>query len=1261
MIAFGLSIALFLFWLVLGYAVVSALHTRRNTVQSLLLAPAVGLATTVLPIFCLNRAGLSVGRFGIALGAALALLAAALLWRIRPLMPLSRYAAFLAVFLLALGLTGRPMLEFGFDWVSYANDDMANYVLLADRVLNHGFYDIPDLDAVVSGRDYSLPYWFLHVATGSRPGSELVLAWVSSMTGLTGHQEFMPIILALHVVLISAAGALVCQSRRLRLAALLTCGLLSLSALTSLGTLYQLIAQVGGLGLLATSATLLLRPYQSMPPRAAIRRGILTGIVGSGLVVVYSEVTPFIVLAFILYIAIGMVRQRSAWSPKSSVAVLGTTLLVSLLWLNRYMIDAAAYVLGQSGGASTGVGAAQSLFPYYLVPSGLASIWGFQAIGGRSGEPWLSASIALGASLLFATAGATTVLAWRRQPAGLVAVVMFALGVQLFSRRSDFGLFKLAMFVQPFMLGVLVIAWFGLVRRPTLRVVPLLALGSLGSVGQVAYVEASRGAGSGFVEVRDVSSSRAVAEFRQLMSGNLATSAVLDTANVVLAKFQATYTQGVSSNFASRYYFPLATEPHLLAGDDVMSTYWSIVLPAYERLVIADFPWFAEGETSPEYVATSRRSTKKLPDRIMVDGVVDLSKFVINTIGAPPTTSGDCDLFIRTTGRHTIFNRRQSKGDGYRNFVAQPCDDLHNHLIFAHSPIGQQYYSAEVGWIAFYQLENDLLLPGETMSGVGRRMLFQVVNPSNSPRLAVNLTATLKADGDNRSPPAIAIGTDRRALPVQGRGSARVFSPPLTPLNIADRAFVGIDLGVDGQLFPDRRTGLMWLYGTDVPFDRRRLVGFARDISLISDDEYARLSPPSSLDEFPADLTHPDLEYSGIYEDGWVSESAFFALYEADAAARLAVRGTMPLIGDPSFSSELRVRVDGREVARRSLTPGDFEVQVPAPTGGGRRRVDLEFSNMQQLPGVDRRPVAALLRFVGFEAVSGPGVSPRAVPDVVTTVSGLRLGVGWHEVETSDGESFRWVDNDADIFVTDPGRAHSGLSLDIEPGPGVASRPFTLNVPDSNGQTVGLFEVRGRQRVDVALPSGHVPVRGFRLHVDGGGQGVPDDPRTLNFRVFKLGWSDSAQFIEPTTLSKLNAPSDIGPAIYRQALTRGELPIDGLFVGNGWHPLETFDGKTFRWAENDAQIVVTAPSGTKRRVQFAVEAGPGLGPTPLALEVIDDSGRVIAMTGGVTIELPIVAGETATFSLRVDEGGLPTPNDPRILNFRVFAFDWGSS
>jgi hypothetical protein len=48
LVAFGLSITLFIFWGVVGYAVLAALHTQRNLLQKTLLAPVVGVVAVTL-------------------------------------------------------------------------------------------------------------------------------------------------------------------------------------------------------------------------------------------------------------------------------------------------------------------------------------------------------------------------------------------------------------------------------------------------------------------------------------------------------------------------------------------------------------------------------------------------------------------------------------------------------------------------------------------------------------------------------------------------------------------------------------------------------------------------------------------------------------------------------------------------------------------------------------------------------------------------------------------------------------------------------------------------------------------------------------------------------------------------------------------------------------------------------------------------------------------------------------------------------------
>ncbi len=157
-------------------------------------------------------------------------------------------------------------------------------------------------------------------------------------------------------------------------------------------------------------------------------------------------------------------------------------------------------------------------------------------------------------------------------------------------------------------------------------------------------------------------------------------------------------------------------------------------------------------------------------------------------------------------------------------------------------------------------------------------------------------------------------------------------------------------------------------------------------------------------------------------------------------------------------------------------------------------------------------------------------------------------------------------------------------------------------------------------------------------------------------------------FTDRSTLRYLNADDDIGPAEARRALAEGvELPNDGLFIGLNWHSLETgADGERWRWIDSDAQIVVTRPSGLRRRIAVDLISGPGIGKRPCRLQVRDTAGSVVAEVpvrrgGIVTIDLPLEAGAGAIFSLGTEDGGRTIRGDPRILNFRVFGFRWAEA
>lgn len=122
--------------------------------------------------------------------------------------------------------------------------------------------------------------------------------------------------------------------------------------------------------------------------------------------------------------------------------------------------------------------------------------------------------------------------------------------------------------------------------------------------------------------------------------------------------------------------------------------------------------------------------------------------------------------------------------------------------------------------------------------------------------------------------------------------------------------------------------------------------------------------------------------------------------------------------------------------------------------------------------------------------------------DIAAPDSGVTFGAGWFALEGALPEGvYRWVDNEAEVFVNPPGDPPPLLVFDIEPAFG-AARPFTIEVA-TEGLEPASIVVERRTNVEVQLPSG---ARSLRFRVIGGGSPSPYDPRVVNFRVFRCGW-----------------------------------------------------------------------------------------------------------------------------------------------------------
>jgi hypothetical protein len=357
-------------------------------------------------------------------------------------------------------------------------------------------------------------------------------------------------------------------------------------------------------------------------------------------------------------------------------------------------------------------------------------------------------------------------------------------------------------------------------------------------------------------------------------------------------------------------------------------------------------------------------------------------------------------------------------------------------------------------------------------------------------------TASLKADGQNSIPPIGVVDKQRRLIGAVGRGSARLYSPVLQPQIIRGRHYVAVDMGTAGQPLPEARHGLMRWYGTFVALDTRRITGFVRDISAIGGDESRRMKAPSHVSHFPEDLSRKELEYSGIYEDGWVGEESFLRLRQPLEGTPLIVRATVPAL--ERSAKELRIFSDGELVAQASLSPGRNEVRTIIEGPAATRRIDLRFDTATRLPGLYGRTASAQLEFVGF-------VDKDAQ---VNDISQSAIGIAdhWYPFESFEGKTFRWVNNNARFSVPLLARQSGVLAIDVEPGPGMGGKPLELSLAMPNGSKKVLGAVTERKKIfaSLELPAG---ANYLTLQCVGGGSPVAGDSRTLNFRIFALAWT----------------------------------------------------------------------------------------------------------------------------------------------------------
>jgi hypothetical protein len=944
-----------------GYGACTALVPERNAMRNALLAPTLGCALFTLIAVLLNHLGLPVKTFAWPLSLILVGLAAgAFVWR-RPQVPWRALAPFALLLVLGALVTSRPLLEFGFDWLSYSNEDMTGYCSTAQRLVDFGFYALPPAGQIAAGHQLNAEsIWFLDVIGNERVGVDSFFALVVAMTKLNAFNAFMPVIGVAYFMLIWATASMVLsRSNKTRLAFFVGLGL-TLSSLTTLGVMYQLLGQVYGLAALAASIALVGEQRAGPLRRNPAGQLALRAIVFAFLVAAYPELFPFVVLAAgIGYVALPLFGRRRPQHLGAIFTAIAAVLAFALL--GNYGITM-AHLIADRFHSATSIGD-DLLFPYFLLPSGMANLWGLVTLADYPKDPLASIAIATGIVLTLGLAAAAVLAARRLAPAAFVTLLMLIMGLLFFRSRADFALFKLAMYAQPFFLTALGLGAYQALRtlRPPRRelgaglVVAAVAL--LGAKGQYDYVELSRSTPSlgtyRFSQIPQASSAHLLSALHAAALRAGSAPVASDVMTPEYSKIETLY---------------LSQAPYGFISDDFLN-YYRVDLPVFgaphaakirasARREIADF---REREPLAGFELTAA-GAKPRPD-------------VFRVTWMPSGNAPQPSYLLGLGAASSILNRSSGGPDTSGMIALQAWNQVHNHVVFLQS---RNYGIA--GWsgswnspgrpqATMYRPEPDYFNPGQTISGLGRNLVFEVIKPEPPMRLVMWLTSTLRSDGSNRVPHAVVIGTQTVSLGGIGRGSARLISPPFTPRTFAGRALFGVDMGEEGVEFKKHFTGLMRLYGSDIEIDPRRLVAFGRDISLVSEAGYERWQVPSWLADLPKNLHDPHLGYSGLYEDGgWCSQDAQLTLQSNAATHSVRVDGLVPQIegGSADFSTTVSLSVDGRVVATTRTGLGPFTLEARIAPKPGKHRVGLHFSANQRFPSPDDRLVSARLDAIGF-------------------------------------------------------------------------------------------------------------------------------------------------------------------------------------------------------------------------------------------------------------------------------------------------------
>jgi hypothetical protein len=308
----------------------------------------------------------------------------------------------------------------------------------------------------------------------------------------------------------------------------------------------------------------------------------------------------------------------------------------------------------------------------------------------------------------------------------------------------------------------------------------------------------------------------------------------------------------------------------------------------------------------------------------------------------------------------------------------------------------------------------------------------------------------------------------------------------------------------------------------------------------------------------------------------------------------------------------------------------------------------------------------------GVFPLTAEGLRANPADDIASAGSGIHFGSGWFPAAPMAGRTGRFLAGDAEVVLPRMPGPWAAMDMEVEPGPGVRP-PALLQAIDADGAVAAEWTVERRTAVRFWVPpAAQGGAQRFRLRAPDGGRGTPFDLHIYDFRCLLADWTAPRQPVVPPPFKEL--ARDKRPTLRRLARTPWLLPralklLGGVgtdvfgpgieYWGEGWSYRERDAGETYRWAAQDAELVVR-PGPQRGHLAMLAEPGPGVGGANCVLRVRLPDGTVLgrAELRGASlaiVPLPKFAEPVARLFVGPESGAKAVAADPRILGFRVFA------